>query len=354
MDLRTMRAPALLLALTTLALPGRAHAQDEVLRREAQLRFQEGTTLLVAGKFEDARAKFLQAYSTGKTAHVTFNLARTEQLTGRHLDAAKHFREYLADPNKRISAEDRERARGLLQQVEPHIGRIAVHAPDGAHLTVDGQRIDDAPLSEPLDVAPGMHVVAAEWGARKQSLEVNAAAGHLADATFALEPPVSMPPPAVASTSATVPIFDEPPPAVPERTKSTLRYVVPIGLGVAALGAAAGAYAFDRAGRSAADEAHSYVGTGACAPGNAACSRVNALVNESRRDATWSNVFLASAGVLGTGAIVTWLVWPSAEPRARGSARTAGHETSPRSTCEAHIVPLAAPSTLGASYDVRF
>ncbi len=65
---------------------GRASAQDDFMKKEAQQRFQEGTVLMTDGKYEPARAKFVQAYATMKVPNVVFNLARCEHFTGHYLE----------------------------------------------------------------------------------------------------------------------------------------------------------------------------------------------------------------------------------------------------------------------------
>jgi len=193
------------MGLTTLP----ALAQDDAGKKEAKVRFQEGTALMAAGNYEQARAKFVQSYAAGIAPNVVFNLARCDHLTGRHLDAARHYREYLriADP-KKVTAKERADVDGWIHDVLPFLARIEVAAPAGAHVFVDGTLVGDAPLAEPLEMAKGRHALVAEANGKKLTADVDAPAGAITRVSLLEEPGVSAP--AVAPLKD--PPITEPPP----------------------------------------------------------------------------------------------------------------------------------------------
>ncbi|MBL8607731.1 MAG: hypothetical protein JNL38_10440, partial [Myxococcales bacterium] len=93
-----LTAPGLLLLALTLSTSALAQG-DDFRRKEAEERFKEGLALHERGREEEARVKFEQAYAALKRANILFSLARSEQLTGRAVEAIGHYRMYLSDPS---------------------------------------------------------------------------------------------------------------------------------------------------------------------------------------------------------------------------------------------------------------
>src|SRR3984957_17183450 len=151
--------------------------------RDAQARFEEGLIRAKAGDFEAARLSFAQAYAVAHKPAIVWNLALTEEKTHRPLEALAHFREWLhqappGDP-------DRARARKHIDELSAGAGHIDVVAAPGAALTVDSiQSAGVAPRAEPIDVAPGRHVIEAKQGGETKTLAVDVAAGQTAHADF--------------------------------------------------------------------------------------------------------------------------------------------------------------------------
>src|SRR5208283_5846242 len=89
--------PAFLWGLLTVALapslPLVARAEDSVLEREAQARFEEGVARVKAGNIEGARVSFAQAYAVLHKTTILWNLALAEEKTGHALEALAHFKE---------------------------------------------------------------------------------------------------------------------------------------------------------------------------------------------------------------------------------------------------------------------
>jgi hypothetical protein len=144
-----MKRLASTIALACLLSSPLAHAGEDAGKSEAKARFQEGLALYDAGKYDDARLKFAQAYAAYPSSDILYNLARAEQVSGHYAEAAGHFRMLLADPKNK---DDSKRRLGELDQ---YVGHIAVDVPQNARVTVDGA---DVPVGT-LDVMPGPHVV---------------------------------------------------------------------------------------------------------------------------------------------------------------------------------------------------
>lgn len=170
----------LFVAVLVLLVATPAAAQDDFLKKEAEQRFHEGTALMDQGKDEQARAKLGQAYAAGRVPNVVFNLARVELLTGRSLEATRHFREYLpiSDPRK-VTPQEREKIDGWLKETAKQIARLDISAPAGASVLIDGEGVGIAPLSGAYDVAKGRHVVVAQLDTKKLRADVDAPPGEI-------------------------------------------------------------------------------------------------------------------------------------------------------------------------------
>lgn len=167
--------------------PARALAQeDPAVTAEARKRFQEGVKLFDEKKYELARAAFLQAYALKKHPDVLLNLAQAELVSGKPFEAAGHFKEFLRDPATASHAKRPEAEKGLAD-ARARIGRIqiAVDVAD-AEVFLDGKKVGTSPFGEPLDVAPGPHVVEAKKGDKTGSQGVLAAEGKITMAQFNL------------------------------------------------------------------------------------------------------------------------------------------------------------------------
>lgn len=131
------------------------HAQGmDADTKEAKTLFEDGVKLYREGHYEEARVKFKAAYGLKKRPSILLNLARAELQTKRPLDAAAHFRELIAMPDAK--AEDRDDAKAGLADARKLLGVVAIDAPDGSTVTIDGEARGTTPM-EPIDVAAGGH-----------------------------------------------------------------------------------------------------------------------------------------------------------------------------------------------------
>ena len=321
-----------------------AYAQGDVAVRDAQARFEEGLERVKVGDFEAARLSFAQAYTVLRRPAILWNLALAEEKTGHLVDALSHFKVVARDAT--AAPGDRDVAQRHAAALMDRTGHIAVDAPSGAVLTVDGDPTESvAPLAEPLDVAPGHHAVEARLGRGHKTLEVDAAAGQVARLTFAVADDA---PPGAAPTPAPPPPIEPGAPGPAEAgvdhrssSPSTARIVTTSVLGGAALVAAGvGVFLALRSHSDASDAANtrSTIESTTLLPGGAMppsgyhgfcsqsapaaqCVALQQKINAQNTEAIASDVLYASAGVLAVGAIVTWFVFPkrTSEPSAAAS-----------------------------------
>src|SRR5262249_31840532 len=140
--------PVLLAPLTA-----RAQAKDAVTE-SARKRFQEGVKYFDQHQYEEARTAFLQAYALKRHPAVLLNLAQSEVRSSHPLDAAKHFSAFLRE-SATMSATERGDAEKGLAAARSKIGRLQVQVDAAeAEVFVDGERVGQSPLTEPVDVAP--------------------------------------------------------------------------------------------------------------------------------------------------------------------------------------------------------
>jgi hypothetical protein len=166
MKTRTLAA-ALLFAFTPVSVGAPAFAQqtDDPSVKAARARFNEGVEFFDKGQYENARAAFLQAYALRKHPAVLLNLAQSSLRSGHSLEASKYFQQYLHDSTSLTSTQRGDAEKGLAD-ARSKLGRIEVSAPTGAEITVDGDRVGTAPLTDLVDVEPGTHTIKANSDAK--------------------------------------------------------------------------------------------------------------------------------------------------------------------------------------------
>ncbi len=313
-----MRRLLVLVCASALLASSSAFAQSEAAKAQALKRYQEGLSLYDRGRDEEAYLQFSQAYAVVQSPPILFNLARTEQLTGRHVSAAEHFRAYLALPeHPRITKELRGKAQGFLTELAGQVGHLTLEVPAGAVVSLDGK---DIPSVASVDVEPGPHTVAARVGEQRASVEVVAAAGAVTPARVVLASPtgpvVVVPQPVAPTNAPPAPLT--PGPGGSHTARDALRWTT---AGVAVAGLAVGT-AFLLVGNSQASDFNSFAAANpnACqSPSSALCAQANSKLS----DVSTSNTLTAVGFVVGGGSAITsaalWIFWPKDAPKAAAS-----------------------------------
>jgi hypothetical protein len=151
---------ALLIALApaTLCAPVWAQPVDDATTSMARARFKEGVDFYDKGDFEHARVSFLQAYALKKHPAVLLNLAWSCLKSGHALEAERYFKQFLSE-GKDITDKQRADANDGLTQSRSKLGRIEISAATGTEVTVDGEKVGTAPLTDAIAVEAGAHTV---------------------------------------------------------------------------------------------------------------------------------------------------------------------------------------------------
>ncbi len=216
---RVRRTPGLLAALLFLSLPPAtlvstpAYAEsgsEDPTTAAARARFKEGVEFYDKGQFEQARAAFLQAYALKKHPAVLLNLAWSCLKGGHALEAERYFKQFLSE-GKEITEKQRTDANEGLTQAHTKLGRIEIMAPTGTEVTIDGERVGTAPISDLISVEAGAHTVKFKGAdASVETESVSVMGGEKVVAKFTKTAPAVVPAPPPAP----------PPPAQPEATSS--------------------------------------------------------------------------------------------------------------------------------------
>lgn len=194
---------AVVAALSACAVPASlfststAFAQQpaDPVKEVARQRFQEGVKAFDAGKFEDARLAFEQAYTLSQSPAVLLNLGLAEVRTNRCVQGGNHLLKFLRD-HKEASLEQRASANANIEDCKKKVGLIAISVDlPGADVTIDGANVGKSPLLDPVFVEPGTRSVIANLNGRTASASVEAKKGQTVVATLAVKGPDTNPNP---------------------------------------------------------------------------------------------------------------------------------------------------------------
>jgi hypothetical protein len=215
-------APALLTEAGLTSAPlseRRSFAADDAVTEVARQRYEDGVKAFDAGRFEDARAAFLQVYALKRHPAVLLNLGQSE-LRSNHLeDAGNHLQQFLrehkaATPDQRATAE-----KGIAEAKKKTGFVIIIVDANGADLSIDGTTIGKSPVLDPVFVKPGKHTVFATYQGKSGTTQIDAKAGTAAAANLTLGtagaplPAAPIPAPAPAAPAPAPPGPATPPPA---------------------------------------------------------------------------------------------------------------------------------------------
>lgn len=197
-------AAATVLGLVLLA-GTEARADDRAVEEAAKARYAEGVKLYNRRRYEEARASFLQAIALKKRPAAVMMLAESALKSGRWLEAMRSFDEFTS-----LAGEMPPKLRKLVEdgkkEARAHLGRMTFDVPEGAEVTVDGEKLASL---EPIDVAVGTHTIVVTHREETKTLEVPAEAGKTTDVHPSFVPKAIIPtdartrPTAVAKTPAT-------------------------------------------------------------------------------------------------------------------------------------------------------
>lgn len=135
-------------------------AQDAAATAQARARFAEGVRLYARGDWARALDAFRLAYAARPHPSVLVNIANCYVQLGRPTQAIAHFTRYLTETGDGVAPEQRVEIEQALAEARASAATLSITAsPEGAMVFVDGDQVGRAPLTEPVALDPGPHVV---------------------------------------------------------------------------------------------------------------------------------------------------------------------------------------------------
>ncbi len=139
-----------------------AAAQTDAARAEARVHFTRGLELFDEGRLVEALSEFEEAYRISPAPALLYNLAQIHAELGHAVEAADAYQRFLSD-SPSIDPELRADAERALRVQRARIGRLEVTVSvEGTRIFVDDVEVGSAPLSAPVPVSAGEHVVVAQ------------------------------------------------------------------------------------------------------------------------------------------------------------------------------------------------
>jgi hypothetical protein len=327
--------PFLLVGLAATLQPHIAYAQGggAALSLEEDRRrtlYQQGKEAIRAQRWVDAKNKLTDAWTIRPSYDVALSLSQAEF----NLDHFAESAQYLAYYFRNVSAKENENnlanAKQAFEAAKAKVGSVAVTAPRGAEILVDGKVVGTAPMDTNAFVRPGERIFEARLGEAKTQQEVQAVAGQEQQISLKFaEPSNSVGPAASASTTtvdAGLPEGPSAPPSPVERS-DTPSSVVPLIVGgsIVLVGAGLG-IGYRVAASSKFDDLQALKkrnGANGCNTGAAVAADCKAASSagesvDARRNISTASFVVAGAALVGTA--VYWL-WPRSSTASAAAGR---------------------------------
>jgi hypothetical protein len=318
MSRRLLSGPALALAVVAWPIVARAQVPGPAPSRDvappasdvatAGELFRQGRVAFDAKDFPTARARLMESARLNPRVGTFISLAECEEVEGLLASARAHWQQ-AADLGTAQGDARAEFAHQRLASIDPRVPRMTLRLPDdapaGTTIRVDDVELGAASLGLALPAEVGKHVVSVlAPGLAPSSVEVTFAEGESREVKLELGSP--LPPPPVAELAPEAPAPDTTThPHLPLRVAS---YAV---MGLALVGAGVGTYY----GVKAIDGKDPPGCTGnRCNPSGAAI-RDDAIGDGN----VATGVFLASGGLLVTGAVLWFLSRPTGGPPSKAA-----------------------------------
>ncbi|HEX2879019.1 MAG TPA: PEGA domain-containing protein, partial [Polyangiaceae bacterium] len=141
-----------------------------------------------AGRYEQSRVAFAQAYALEPLAELLINLGHAELKTGRYVEGSRHIAKALREAE--IGLGERRAAERALETAEPYVARVKVVVnPDGAAIVIDGEDVGTSPMIYVWYLEPGEHRIrASKEGFRHDEQTVGISRGQAKTVNLTLAP----------------------------------------------------------------------------------------------------------------------------------------------------------------------
>jgi hypothetical protein len=142
--------------------PAKAEAKkpDDTKKQEAAQRFDRGLELFDQGDNAGALAEFKRTYEILPNPMVLYNIGLVYAAMLRPVESVDALEPAIAGGG--LGVKQLERAKQTLTDQKARIGRLSVTTtPDGAHVEVDNVEVAITPLTAPIRVSEGSHIIGA-------------------------------------------------------------------------------------------------------------------------------------------------------------------------------------------------
>jgi hypothetical protein len=264
-------------------------AEDRAL---ATILFQDGRTLMAAGRIPEACLKLEESQRLDPGGGTLLNLALCHEEEGRLARSWSEFQEAEMVARKDGRGDREVEAANHVHALEPRLSRLTIVVPAGTQveglvIERDGRKVGRGAWSTAIPVDGGEHVVRAT-ALGKEPFRTTVVIAAEADAQTVEIPVLSTPVVVVTPARVSSPQLAAAPPIAPLLTPDRLRHagIAAAGVGVVLLGAAGYALATALSAKDAS---------------NASCfvDGCNEVGLERRSDAVWRGNLATSLGVGG-------------------------------------------------------
>ncbi len=142
------------------AKPPEAKKVDDAARAEAAHRFDRGLQLFDSGDNAGALAEFKRTYEILPNPVVLYNIGLVYAAMARPVEATDALETAVGSGG--LSPKQLERGKQTLAEQKARVGRLNVTTtPDGARIEVDNVEVARTPLSAPIRISEGSHIIGA-------------------------------------------------------------------------------------------------------------------------------------------------------------------------------------------------
>jgi len=135
-------------------------AQGEIKIEKAKKHFDEGVRLYQSGVFSLALEEFKKSYKVRPHWELHYNIGLCYYMMGDYLNAKREFDTYLEEGKENVKPEIAKQIQEVLQNIMTMICEILLEIDvEGAAIRIDGAEIGFSPMSSPIEVKPGEHLI---------------------------------------------------------------------------------------------------------------------------------------------------------------------------------------------------
>lgn len=164
-------------------------ASDGDTKKAKQL-YATGVSELVARDFSAAGKALSESYRLRPALETLYQLGMLANAQGRRLEAYDILRRYAADKGHGATAQGsiayphQAEVQRVLAITPEDTAELKVQGPAGTLLFVDGRVVGSLPLSLPLLLRSGSHILSAEQGTARQEVNVDIVVGRTGEVRF--------------------------------------------------------------------------------------------------------------------------------------------------------------------------